>query len=59
MQEYMTVCEAAEKPLVLLHMLQALAFTRVLCFVGSVDATHRYGHWPFAKTSAVARAHFL
>ena len=40
-QEYMTVCSAGEKPLVLLYMLKTLGFTRTLCFASSVDATHR------------------
>ncbi|KAJ7333122.1 ATP-dependent RNA helicase ddx51 [Desmophyllum pertusum] len=41
LSEYMTVCNNGEKPLMVLYCLTQLKFQRVLCFVSSLEATHR------------------
>jgi hypothetical protein len=37
----MVVCDAADKPLVLLHLLRTRVTGKALCFAASVDETHR------------------
>ncbi|XP_060074508.1 ATP-dependent RNA helicase DDX51-like [Ylistrum balloti] len=44
LSEYFVECTAATKPLILLHFLHTLMFTNVICFVNSVEATHRLYH---------------
>ena len=41
-QEQLVVCRANEKPLLLLHLLQAESQGAVIVFSSSVDVTHRY-----------------
>eukprot|EP01135_Chromosphaera_perkinsii_P005846 Nk52_evm6s368 gene=Nk52_evmTU6s368 len=41
LSEYMLVCSAGEKPLVLVHFLKSLKMERVLCFTSSLESTHR------------------
>ncbi|XP_066302695.1 ATP-dependent RNA helicase DDX51-like [Branchiostoma lanceolatum] len=41
LQEYTVSCTAADKPLVVLHLLLNQKFQHVLCFTGSLESTHR------------------
>ena len=41
LHEYMVVCDAGEKPLVVLHFLLTKGFRSTLCFTSSVESTHR------------------
>ena len=40
--EKMAVCSSGEKPLILIYMMKVLHYKGVLCFTGSIEATHRY-----------------
>ncbi|CAH1232839.1 DDX51 [Branchiostoma lanceolatum] len=41
LQEYTVSCTAADKPLVVLHLLLNQKFQHILCFTGSLESTHR------------------
>ncbi|XP_019617802.1 PREDICTED: ATP-dependent RNA helicase DDX51-like [Branchiostoma belcheri] len=41
LKEYTVSCTAADKPLVVLHLLLNQKFQHVLCFTGSLESTHR------------------
>ncbi|XP_078679702.1 ATP-dependent RNA helicase DDX51-like [Branchiostoma floridae x Branchiostoma belcheri] len=41
LKEYTVSCTAADKPLVVLHLLLNQKFRHVLCFTGSLESTHR------------------
>ena len=41
LKEHYIVCKSGEKPLVLLYLATKLGLSRVLCFTGSIQSTHR------------------
>jgi ATP-dependent RNA helicase DDX51/DBP6 len=41
LKEHYIVCKGEEKPLVLLYLVIKLGLSRVLCFTGSIQSTHR------------------
>eukprot|EP00079_Xenopus_tropicalis_P014279 XP_004910641.1 PREDICTED: ATP-dependent RNA helicase DDX51 isoform X2 [Xenopus tropicalis] len=49
---YYIPCNLNSKPLILLHFLLSLRFSRVLCFTNSRDASHRFGGISVAEFSS-------
>ena len=41
-QEFLIESSAAEKPLMMLHLLHHLKFRHILCFTNTAEAAHRY-----------------
>lgn len=40
--EKMTICKPGEKPLVVIYLMKIMKYKGVLCFTGSIEATHRF-----------------
>ena len=41
LEEKMTICKPGEKPLLVVYFVKVLNYRRILCFTGSIEATHR------------------